>query len=420
MIPEDSVTTVATSEEDAPELEGDGLVPACTPAMGLIQGPFEGNGGNHEYNMIESSQMRSLQRRFVTQQTLDNFPAGGRDNIEPDVDTDGFILHSQPTYERVISQRMPGDVEGVSIDENVGLVSGIGHIADLDTIGLPDGENISQHDVAEALPSEERMMNRVSENKDDEEEEEPTTNKCTPAVHSADRIQLNSEIGTSYFPIFRSKKDCKVVYIIRHGESEFNAACSARGSSWEDPCIFDARLTARGRAQAMELRKHVSTWGLPDDVHWITSPLTRAIETLLHVHPQVSHPRSHGRVLSNVTVLPEVSERLATSGDIGRKPADLCKEFPMLGDQLSKLSEVWWFTKEDKVNCPYKLAFQAHEPKDNVYKRITAFKTWLIKRPEKYFVAVGHSMFWRDFATSCNNGVKQDMMRNCEWQVVHV
>lgn len=84
-------------------------------------------------------------------------------------------------------------------------------------------------------------------------------NRLTPAVHSADRVQLNN----GFFPIFRSKKDCKIVYLIRHGESEFNAACSARGSSWEDPLLFDARLTCKGKSQALTLRNEVQNWDLP-------------------------------------------------------------------------------------------------------------------------------------------------------------
>ena len=259
-------------------------------------------------------------------------------------------------------------------------------------------------------------------------------NRLTPAVHSADRVQLNSNSG--FFPIFRSKKDCKIVYLIRHGESEFNAACSARGSSWEDPLLFDARLTCKGKSQALTLRNEVDSWDLPNDVVWVTSPLTRAIETLLHVHPHVevkgdgaegnngssisSICRTPSGQLENVIVLPEVAEKLHTSGDVGRNPSDLMEEFPMLAGSLSGLEDEWWYNKEERPNCPYKQLFQSHETKESVTRRVKLFRKWIIDRPEKVFVAVGHSMFWRDFATSVHNGVKQDTLRNCEWRVLHV
>lgn len=39
----------------------------------------------------------------------------------------------------------------------------------------------------------------------------------------------------------------QVLHLIRHGESEYNAATN--GPGWEDPEIFDAPLTARGKQQ---------------------------------------------------------------------------------------------------------------------------------------------------------------------------
>ena len=254
-------------------------------------------------------------------------------------------------------------------------------------------------------------------------------NRLTPAVHSADRVQLNN----GFFPIFRSKKDCKIVYLIRHGESEFNAACSARGSSWEDPLLFDARLTCKGKSQALTLRNEVQNWDLPADVVWVTSPLTRAIQTLLHVHPAIDISKSDdgdrghrltcqtgsGR-LENVFVLPEVTEKLHTSGDVGRNPGDLSREFPVLSGCLERVEDTWWYTRSERPNCSYKQLFQSHETKESVTRRVKQFRKWVIDRPERVFVAVGHSMFWRDFATSVQNGVKQETLRNCEWRVLHV
>ena len=45
----------------------------------------------------------------------------------------------------------------------------------------------------------------------------------------------------------------QVVHLIRHGESEFNAAASS-SKSWEDPQIYNPNLTVKGQAQVSNLR----------------------------------------------------------------------------------------------------------------------------------------------------------------------
>lgn len=376
-----------------------------------------------------------MQRRFATQQVLetpkpcssDDSPPENTVNVLTDInvanqidEVDGFCIRSQPTYERGVSQRILENLEDVKTPCRQGSEELERELSDND-LQILESKFITEieaekEDISQELGNHHNLTLRIPSVPDDDGHD-----RLTPAVHSADRVQLNNT-GLNYFPIFRSKKDCKIVYLIRHGESEFNAACCAKGSSWEDPLLFDARLTLKGRKQALLLRQEVKKWDLPSDALWVTSPLTRAIETLLHVHPDIepSDLSCQSDALRNVLILPEVAENLHTSGDIGRKPSDLVKEFPMLGTQLKNLSDVWWFTKTDRPNCPYEKTFQSHETKESIKRRIKKFRKWIIDRPEKAFVAVGHSMFWKDFATTCHNGIKQETMRNCEWKVIHV
>ena len=50
------------------------------------------------------------------------------------------------------------------------------------------------------------------------------------------------------FPIFRPKGERKTLYVIRHGESEFNAATNT-GKGFSDPQIYDPKLTSKGQSQ---------------------------------------------------------------------------------------------------------------------------------------------------------------------------
>lgn len=87
------------------------------------------------------------------------------------------------------------------------------------------------------------------------------------------------------FPLFRRRDNLKKLYIVRHGESAYNAAMAAQGSSWADPQIYDAQLTERGKQQARVLRPQLAALGLPPDTLWLTSPLQRAMQTLLLACP---------------------------------------------------------------------------------------------------------------------------------------
>lgn len=49
----------------------------------------------------------------------------------------------------------------------------------------------------------------------------------------------------------------QTVHVIRHGESEFNAATKYQ-PGFEDPQIFDPALTAKGRAQVLDITRLIT------------------------------------------------------------------------------------------------------------------------------------------------------------------
>jgi broad specificity phosphatase PhoE len=88
----------------------------------------------------------------------------------------------------------------------------------------------------------------------------------------------------------------QVLVVIRHGESEYNAAVR-QTPGWQDPKIFDPSLTAVGCKQAMllraqlasELQSNPSLVG-SKDILWVSSPLRRCLQTLTLSCPVLSGP----------------------------------------------------------------------------------------------------------------------------------
>lgn len=115
--------------------------------------------------------------------------------------------------------------------------------------------------------------------------------------------------------------------LIRHGESEFNAAFNRTRI---DPGIPDPRLTARGREQVREAALEIRRRGHPLR-RLITSPYTRALETAAILADALSLP---------VEVEPVVHEHACWVCDIGTPVSTLSARWPAL--DFSHLAEIWW------------------------------------------------------------------------------
>jgi broad specificity phosphatase PhoE len=161
------------------------------------------------------------------------------------------------------------------------------------------------------------------------------------------------------------------VHLIRHGQSEFNAAYAQ--TPGVDPMIFDPRLTELGRAQAA---------ALADPARWrgveavFASPLTRAIETA-----QLAFA-GHGAPL-RIEALHR--ERAEHSGDLGRSPQLLKAEFPHL--DFDDLDDPWWH------HDPRRPDAIAVESEAMLMDRVAAFREWLAARREREIAVVGHGTF---------------------------
>lgn len=201
----------------------------------------------------------------------------------------------------------------------------------------------------------------------------------------------------------KSRNHCqkKRLWLIRHGESTFNAAMDAYFESnpdikkaqeqnpsewWEngehyDPQTPDAPLTEKGVAQAEQLASKLN--GCPIQLVCV-SPLTRALQTYTLVFQNMAH--------LPVLVCPRLSERVNSSCDVGSPPSHLHDRFPSLG--FGKLAKDWWQHRSfrspsapSSLDPPKKM-----EPLPDFQQRISSFEAWLRGRPEKDICLVCHAV----------------------------
>lgn len=121
------------------------------------------------------------------------------------------------------------------------------------------------------------------------------------------------------------------MFLIRHGQSQFNAVFSV---TRVDPGIVDPVLTDEGVRQAraaadafIDMRER----GEGEIRRVISSPYTRALQTATIIAD---------RLKLDVTIDPIVRERAAFHCDVGASPAELAKCFPRY--RFDHLDDPWW------------------------------------------------------------------------------
>lgn len=163
------------------------------------------------------------------------------------------------------------------------------------------------------------------------------------------------------------------VFLIRHGQSTFNAAFEATGA---DPMLFDAPLSAVGLEQIERARGQVASIPKPDVI--LSSPLTRALQTTLGLFGNCDVP---------ITVSALHRERLEYSCDVGRPPKALATEFPSL--RFDHLEDLWWHNGAESEHGI------SVEPLDDFFGRVDRFAAWMRSQRNKTIVVVGHGSFFR-------------------------
>jgi broad specificity phosphatase PhoE len=171
------------------------------------------------------------------------------------------------------------------------------------------------------------------------------------------------------------------IFLIRHGQSEFNAVFNGSG----DPMIFDAPLTDLGRDQARAGRAKVRELGIK---HVISSPLTRALQTASLMFDGIAP----------ISVAAGHHEWLLHSCDVGRSPKTLAAEFPHI--TFDHLADNWW---HHSTGLPDEIYV---EPREVFQTRVNDFMRQIEPRSDRPLAIVGHG---HSFSVLIDR-----MMENCE------
>ena len=178
----------------------------------------------------------------------------------------------------------------------------------------------------------------------------------------------------------------KKIYLIRHAQSEANAALDL-----DDPTFYyDAKITMLGKKQALNTQKKLKNINF--DL-MLCSPLTRTLETFSLIFPTP---------IPNTMILPFIREHLDHSCDVGKQPSVLQKKFPNFN--FNELKDFWW-----NNNIPIDEKIINLESINDLDKRVNKFKNWINTRTEKKIAVVSHGTFI--------SRIIHFFLENCEFEI---
>jgi|TARA_R110002126_G_C10370539_1_gene493373 broad specificity phosphatase PhoE len=161
------------------------------------------------------------------------------------------------------------------------------------------------------------------------------------------------------------------VYLIRHAQSEFNAAYDP---DKPDPMIFDAPITKLGITQAEEARTEINQLDLRNV---IVSPFTRTLQT--------AHLIFGNKLPFKINAT--VREQLTNSCDVGSPPRKLAGDYPHLN--FDHLDDCWWHDGEKDHRGI------SVEPNEVLQRRADEFAEFLRRERIHSTAIVSHGNFIR-------------------------
>lgn len=239
--------------------------------------------------------------------------------------------------------------------------------------------------------------------------------RLPPRLGTPARASLRASSAASSAPECEGRK---TLYLIRHGRTEMNEYLAKHrwdDARFEDPMLFDTRLTDSGEAQAVALQAITSTLH-PSPQLLVASPLRRAMRTAdlaFGLERYDNTPR---------VACVHARERVFHASDVGRPAGELQRDFPRwcVREMVEKFGDdaPWWYVGDDEndrtsegnqknpgvtrarvtggsqVGGPVLRSGVPSEPSEVFEARMKDLKEWLERRPESHIAIVAHWGVW--------------------------
>ena len=185
----------------------------------------------------------------------------------------------------------------------------------------------------------------------------------------------------------------KRIFVIRHGESEWNVLRQKYPGDDEryHPRMWtvDCDITELGVRQAQKAGLDLATQNIDSIDLLIISPLRRALQTAQHVVDNFP-----GGEPKEVYISTDAAEVMVDPCDIGSIPSRLCQEFPKWN--FSHLQQHWWhggLSPQDTLALM--TVGQNLEGDDDVRRRIRSLQSLLRQSDSRSIVMVCHGdLIW--------------------------
>lgn len=233
-----------------------------------------------------------------------------------------------------------------------------------------------------------------------------------PRLGTPARASLRASSAASSAPECEGRK---TLYLIRHGRTEMNEYLAKHrwdDARFEDPMLFDTRLTALGEAQAVALRAITDALH-PEPQLLVASPLRRAMRTAdlaFGLERYASTPR---------VACVHARERVFHASDVGRPAGEVQRDFPewCVNEMRAEFGDenAWWYVPSSEEETsdadvmrggrssdvipeprdgPVLRSGVPSEPSEVFEARMRDLKAWLENRPESHIAIVAHWGVW--------------------------
>eukprot|EP00249_Psilotum_nudum_P004287 c17818_g1_i1 orf=416-1276(-) len=231
-----------------------------------------------------------------------------------------------------------------------------------------------------------------------------------------------------------SLRNCKIIYLVRHGQGYHNVAGENNYSAYESYEYFDASLTPLGWSQVDLLHKNMANRGVAEDIELVvTSPLMRTMQTAVGAFGKKEHVI--GDSLPPLMVANAGNSKRSAISSSGCPPVvalECCREHMGIRpcdkrQSISTYRTIFPAIDFSMIERDDDILWKAdtRETEEELYQRGRELLAWLLKRMERRIAVVSHSSFLNHMLRLCGHDcafpIQKELWRgftNCEMRAV--